>query len=56
MISRNYLKINEANKNKNKNRYRFKFQSQSEILQRWFGLDLDWVGETFSTREPGSYR
>ena len=32
------------------------FQGQSEILKYWFDLDIDWVEENFSTREPQFYK
>ena len=42
--------------NKNKNEAKFKFQGQSARSQRWFDLDLYWIGVNFSTREPDFYK
>ena len=53
MLCWKYLKITEANKNKNE--AKFKFQGQSEISKRWFDLNFDWIGENFSTCEPGFF-
>ena len=50
ILCQNYLKITEANKNKNEDK--FKFQGQYARSQRWFNIDFDWIGESFSTREP----
>ena len=41
---------------KKKNEAKFKFQGLSAISQRWFDLDLDWIGVNFSTREPDFYK
>ena len=42
--------------NNNINEYKFKFQGQSEISQRWFDLEFDWIEVNFSTRKPDFYR
>ena len=42
--------------NNNINEYKFKFQGQSEISQRWFDLEFDWIEVNFSTREPDFYK
>ena len=53
MLRQKYLKFPAADKNKNK--CKFKSQGQSEISQRWFDLDFDWIEVNFSTREPDFY-
>ena len=50
MLRRKYLKCFATDKNKNE--AKFKFQCQSARSQQWFGLDLDWIEVSFSTREP----
>ena len=46
----NDLKLIAANKNKNE--AKFKFQGLSEISQRWFDIEFDFIEISFSTREP----
>ena len=41
---------------KNKTESKFKFQVQSSISQLWFDIDLDWIGISFSNREPDFYK
>ena len=38
-----------------KNEAKFKFQNQSEISQRWFDIDFDWIKVNFRTHEPDFY-
>ena len=54
MPCREDLKFVAANKNKNE--AKFKFQGQSARSQRWFDIDLDWIGVSFSTRDPDLYK
>ena len=35
--------------------YIYNFQGQSARTKRWFGLDHEWLEETFMTREPDFY-
>ena len=51
MLHKNDLKITEG-----KEKAKYKFQGQSARSQRWFDLDLDWIEENFSTREPDLYK
>ena len=32
------------------------FQEFSARLKHWFDLDIEWIGENFSTREPQFYK
>ena len=34
---------------------KFKFQGYPARSQRWFDLNFDWIGESFSTRAPDLY-
>ena len=53
-ISQKDLKFVATDKNKNESK--FKFQGQSARSQIWFGIDLNWAGINFSTREPDFYK
>ena len=35
---------------------KYLFQEQSSRSKRWFDLDIEWVEEKFSTREPKFYK
>ena len=53
-LRQKYLKFTAANKNKVE--AKFNIQGQSARSQRWFHLDFDWIGVSFSTHEPDFYK
>ena len=47
-LCQKYLKF--IAENKNKIEAKFNFQGLTARSKRWFGIDLNWIGVSFSTR------
>ena len=41
---------------KKKKKRKYLFQVQSSRSKDWFDLDIEWVAENFSTKEPQFYK
>ena len=48
--------VEEYQKILSEHKIKYYFQGQPTESKYWFCLDLDWIEETFLTREPGLFK